>query len=176
MMRIIMDVDGVAADFVGHLLKHVDNPITQDEITDFDLFKFLPSKKVAYAHEVLQDKKFWQTLPVLPGAKEFVAEATRRGCAVFWATSPWLPCVGWEAYRREWLARHFKAHAKTVLIGESKHIIAGDVFIDDKYANVRDWAAYNPNGKAFLVDRPWNAKYDWPRRVRLADLMRRFEK
>ena len=80
---------------------------------------------------------------------------------VYYATSPWWSCVGWETARRAWLEEHFDATREQVVITTDKSILGGDVFIDDKPENVSGWQDANPGGQGFLLQATYNDGMAW---------------
>ena len=47
-----------------------------------------------------------------------------------------------------------------VIVGRAKSWVAADLFVDDKPANIIDWAVDNPSGRAVLLAWPCNVKHD----------------
>lgn len=153
MKTILIDVDGVVADFTGDLLRAVDSDLTPDDITSWDIFDLL-GDGAERARDICRQDDFWRGLSVLPGAYEAV-EKLQRDNEIFWVTSPWWSCRTWEHARREWLRRHFGTKPNNVITTSAKHMVCGDVFIDDKPQHVERWAARHP-GVAWLYDQPYN--------------------
>jgi len=152
--RALLDVDGVVADFVGHVIALTGSPITREDVLEWDIFSILgPLKKEGLA--LMEDPHFWETLPLIEGAVQGVGKLAKTH-ELFWVTSPWPTCKGWDVARRGWLKKHFDVDPKHVVITSSKFLCTGDMFIDDHVDNVRDWVKYHPAGRALLFDAPYN--------------------
>lgn len=152
----ILDVDGVVADFTSYMLKLVGSNKTLADIVDWDIFGFITPEEKKHALELLSTQAFWENQPLISGAVEGVAAIRSAGHKVLWCTSPWLDCVGWAYARRRWIQRYFDAASNDIIIAETKSILRGDVFIDDRPKHVTAWAAANPSGVAWLYDAPYN--------------------
>jgi 5'(3')-deoxyribonucleotidase len=123
------------------------------------------------ALSILEDPLFWRHLPLIPGAQEGVRALEKAGYEIIWVTAPWKSCVGWADARREWLDEHFGLEEKGhgYIPTAEKSAVDGNIFIDDKPENVRDWAMEHPHRRAFLFitprtkNDPWPDKLDWSR-------------
>lgn len=158
--RALVDVDGVVADFSQHVIDSVGSSLTVADITRWDIFGLIEeadgsAKKVA-ALAAMEDMQFWNTLPIMEGAVEGLKEL-RKTYDVFWVTSPWPTCHGWDVARRNWIVKNFQASPDHVVVTNAKFICAGNVFIDDKIDNVKAWAEHNPEGRALLFSAPYNS-------------------
>lgn len=163
---ILLDVDGVAADFVEGLEKALDYRLGNHERKEWDFLKVLPSEHRSRALVHLSNPDFWRNLPVIEGAKRGVDYLEDLGYEISWVTSPWTSCDSWEAARRDWLNKHFdwERQGHHYIPTSSKHKIKGDVFIDDKPKNVIDYKAAHPYAVAFIYDQPYNSSFcDAPR-------------
>jgi uncharacterized HAD superfamily protein len=145
--KIGLDIDGVLADFVGHLMKisgneghipqHWNDPIIRDE---FD--------------KVKHDSSFWLTMPTLIDRSEITFEPhcyiTARSIA--------------PAITQEWLDRNKfpKATLYCVNEGESKVEMAKksgiDIFIDDSFSNFQE--LNNAGVFTYLYNAKYNKKYN----------------
>ena len=165
--RILIDVDGVLADFSsGALLvcnKLANTSYTVEDIKDFDIFKLPSLKEIEDEAWRLMDHPGWaRTLKVYDGAKDAVKRLKEIGdvrivtAAVF--SGPTF-CFD----RAQWLEEHFGIVHDDIFFGADKRCVWGDVFIDDKIENIHNWIGENgnlPNTPiAILWDRPWNQNY-----------------
>lgn len=163
--RAILDVDGVVADFLGHVLGAVGYEHGRETIKDYDFRAALTLAQQEKMTQVLADSTFWETIPIIPGALEGVDNIRSEGHELIWATSPWVPCRGWESVRREWLKRYFDVEPDEIVFTFQKHILTADFFIDDRPDSVVAWQRAHSHGIAFLFDAPYNAQFLWPRRM-----------
>ena len=170
--RVLVDVDGVLADFVKDILTAVGSDLTDKDIKTWDLFGELNEQQAEKALQVMADSEFWRNMTVLPHAKETIAQL-RQHYDVRFLTSPWAKpdrgwlCHGWGYARFHWLKDNFGAEPSDLIISYDKTVVKGDILIDDKFEYVRDWQAFHPQGKAILMDRSYNQSFDWEERVKI---------
>lgn len=90
---------------------------------------------------------------------------------VYVVTSPWDSSPTWMYERLHWVANHFPGIGRRRVIQTAqKHLIRGDVLVDDKPSHVRDWQNAWPNGLGLLFDMHHNggeqglglARTGWP--------------
>ncbi len=159
MKTVLVDVDGVLADFVGGVCARVNETIPkivhQFKPTDFkewDIGKLLPS----YWKGIVSKPGFCYNLEPYPDAKEGMKALLDSGAKIVVVTSPWHSET-WISERIEWLALHMKISRQDVIFAEGKHkaLIKGDFLIEDSLENAQAWNR-NQSGYAHLVNRPWN--------------------
>ncbi len=155
-LRILLDVDGVCADFTGELLRQVGSSLTLQDITQWNLLALLSEDQRQQALELLSTAKFWRHLPVMVGAERGYAELCRAGHEICFATSPWISCKEWGHARREWLRENFDIRNEQLIITADKSWLAGDAMIDDKPENLEAWDTHNSLGRLILFDAPYN--------------------
>lgn len=125
-IRVVCDVDGVLADFVGPYSKlfpnHVWGDFTEEEKEFWNNPKY----------------DFWANQPVITDLYQF--EQVMRNCEVIFLTN-----TAHAAARRDWLKKHGFLKDRTLIVnppGESKYnilkLLKPDVFIDDYGKNVKD--------------------------------------
>jgi hypothetical protein len=159
-MELLFDVDGPIANFSSHLLKQVGSTKKLTDVVDWNIRKLLNEEQSKKMTAILNDSEatFWATQPVVRGAKMGMKKILAAGHTVHWVTSPWPSCRTWEATRREWLYKHFKAGFKDSSMVFGKWRITGDVLLDDKTEHVVEWRklrAWDPDA-ALLYDAPYN--------------------
>lgn len=142
-----LDIDGVLADFVGHLMKYTGNeghvPIHwNDPITRNNFGK------------IAKDNEFWSTIPPLLNREDIPFEPHA------YITARSVP----QEITQEWLDRNLFPKAKLICVGtgESKVEVAKasgiDIMIDDSYTN---FIELNAAGVfCYLYDAPYNRQYD----------------
>ncbi len=156
-LRILLDVDGVCADFTGELLRRVGSSLTLKDITQWNLLALLSEDQRQQALEILATAKFWRHLPVMIGAERGYAALRRAGHESGFATSPWISCKEWGYARREWLRENFDIRNDQLIIAADKSWLAGDAMIDDKPENIEAWdARSNFFKRLILFDAPYN--------------------
>lgn len=155
MTTILLDCDGVLADFVGGVNRIVTREGHQPIVPEtFRFFAGHPAEAAILAE--LRTTAFWDGLDVIPGAREAVFAMSVAGDEVVVATAAWESCAGWETTRRRWLREHFGISPGHVLVvpGKQKCRVRADVFIDDRPETIRSWALRG--GRALLFDQPYN--------------------
>jgi 5'(3')-deoxyribonucleotidase len=193
---ILLDVDGVLADFQSHYLGAIyaetgmvcdAASIDRWDIHETDVFiaaakhigiELSALRKRVDAHVVKPD--FCATIAVQQGAVEAVTRLQELG-DVFVVTSPWDSSPTWMHERHHWVHRHFGIPRHHVIHTGRKHLIRGDIFVDDKLSHVEEWSAAWPNGLPILFDMPHNrgtdavgvARAGWPFIIGVAEDMAR---
>lgn len=157
-MRILLDVDGVAAEWtpaVAAVIKRVAG-IEMDQTKWFRATD-LPAESRGKVMSIISGEGFCRTLQPLRGAVEGVAELRRLGHEVRFVTSLWGSKT-WAYDRNIWLREHgFAPDApRGVTYSRDKYEVFGNVFVDDKPSNVQAWQNAWPHQRAVIFDQPWN--------------------
>ena len=155
-IKILLDVDGVLADFVGEACRHFGMP---------EIAKNWPSGEYNVA-KVLQlpattfwdalGGSFWTNIPKTTEADEIVKLCGPYDTCLL--TSPPLnPYVA--AIKIRWISKMFPQFERKFLIGPAKEFCAAPnhILIDDNVLNVIEFG--KAGGNAILVPRPWNDSY-----------------
>ena len=170
-MRILVDVDGVCADLMGHVLRSLSFPVAltekdlkrRDQRRDLALSDF---KTHGCGHDPgLQADMFqvfnemtFDEIAGLDPHREIVRAIRSAACShdVVFLTSPWDENRHWLEARKIWLGMHF--HMPKIIFASSgeKKFVRGDILIEDNLDTLRSWMNANPLGCGILVDRPWN--------------------
>lgn len=163
-MRILLDCDGILADFVGATLDYLNmGPVvkgymlTPDQVDGCDIAKSLGLDDFdsgrLYSH--WRSAGFASALKPYYGAKDFVRELRKRGDVVV-VTTPLKDSLTWCWERTAWLSRHYGL--TDVVFTRDKSLVSGDVLIDDHPTQLQNFP-----GRRILLDRPWNRSADLPR-------------
>ena len=159
-VSILLDVDGVLANFAGGLLASHKTKLRVKDLTKFDFLDELDFD----AREVIGNGlEFCKNLPLYPGAKRFVRKLQKLG-RVDPLTAPFHGASLWRMGRSNWLAWHFDLFAPTYCPTEKKHLVPGNVLIEDNLETVIRWSA-TQRRPAILIDRPWNRHFKVPYRA-----------
>jgi 5'(3')-deoxyribonucleotidase len=163
--RFLIDVDGVLANTIEAALPHAREltereDLHHDHVTTWaieDAFGIQETDRERfYARWRLPD--FVSSMPLYPGANSFV-DALRGLGEVYAVTAPFPHALYWQYEREQWLVKHLGFDRKHVLSTDAKHIVAGDVLIEDKPETLFTWKAHWPNGLAICMSRPYNQAY-----------------
>lgn len=163
---LVLDVDGVLADFTGATLKFLernygiyhDEPLRLWDFMETPTLK--PYRKVCKGHWATPG--FAAALEPYPGVVEIVAEL-RRWADIRFATSPMGSNPTWIAERNAWLVQYFGARGEGVDITHTtkKSDVPGHVFVDDKPDNVIEYQRTVPAALVYLRTHSYNVGVDW---------------
>lgn len=118
-----------------------------------------PSQLKAAVADLVIRPGFTESLAVQRGAKQAVS-ALREIAEVYVVTAPWDSSPTWMHERMHAIHKHFDIPRAHVLQTATKHIVHGDVFVDDKPSNVRSWGKRWPGSHALLFDMHHNQTGD----------------
>lgn len=154
-MNILLDMDGVIADFNAGALEATGIPLTSDQIDTWDWFKPYMSSDEFYRR--INDRMyFWEDLPVLPWAQELVQLCRSYG-KVWFASSPGL-CEEAPTGKLRWLRRHgfLGPNDMNYMFGHDKWLMASgeNVLIDD--SDIQMMHYWGSLGAGILFPRKWN--------------------
>ncbi len=156
---ILVDVDGVLANFVGGVLqtlKLFGFKKTVDQITDLDLSKCLSKAEFTALESVIHKPGWCTTLEWYPLAKVFL-EVLKDIGEVYAVTAPFQAHT-WCGERLDWLSHYIPK--ERVIFTSAKHLIEGDFLIEDSPGNLINWQ--RPKRTGVLINRPWN-QHGWDR-------------
>lgn len=146
---VVVDCDDVLFDCNGHAIqllnKHKQYNYTKNDITSWGLLHTHLDERLEY----FSDPVFIKTMPVLPGAKEFIHKLSKK-VEIFIATSVAAECAG---ERVSAIIRNFpEIPLENILIGGRKDMIAADMMLDDCQDHIHASRANYP----VLFRQPWN--------------------
>lgn len=154
---ILLDVDGVIADFCTSALKVIANlghgEFLTDDVVHYTMEHLIPEHAREEFLAELRRDGFCHALAPYDGAGDFVRDLWRYGDIVV-VTAPMPGASSWMRERQAWLQRHFGL--TYVLHTHDKHLVHGDVLIEDRFDTAARWAEAHPYGTALLIDRPYN--------------------
>lgn len=137
---ILLDCDGVLADFLSTVLREAGTGKEPKDITDWDLKKCLtPDEHRRVSRTLSESPHIAREMDVMPGAQAAVLAMRDYGFTVVVVTSPWISNPTWEHQRRKWLGRHFGVRPDDIVSTASKHLVDGAVLVDDKLSTVERW-------------------------------------
>lgn len=176
-MKILLDVDGVIADFYGAVSQVLwgfrngwPNAIRPDGVP----WQPEDCRQYNIQQALGLNDNLWQAtceridrpgfahhcIGPYPGAVDVVEKLSRLG-EVFFITKPWSTSRTWAYDREQWLIDHFQhvinVHERVISTGV-KHLVRGDVFIEDNPDTLREHEKYHNDKKIkhFLVAREYN--------------------
>lgn len=162
---VLCDVDGVLADFVGHVERTYDElGLGLEPDRSLRLERRMCPEGLGQYHNIVCTSEFHDSLPLLPGASELMAQLFRTNYLIL--TAPMMGHVrvqsDWVAQRLRWLIRH-GVPANNIVFARpwAKEKISGDILIEDCYDTSSSWG-WNRWKRGdhyvggWLIDQPWN--------------------
>jgi 5'(3')-deoxyribonucleotidase len=159
-MRILLDVDGVLADFLGVVLDLFDGSVKREDFKDWG-FSNMTKVQREVLHHAMGESKFWGSVKPIPGAVDGV-KRLRENSDVFFLTSPWLSCKTWGYHRYNFLRHFFGADHNSLIQTSSKYLVSGDAFVDDSVDHVRKWHQEHWGGLIYVYAQPYNIDSEYP--------------
>ena len=160
-MHILVDMDGVIADFDSEFLqrwrsRHPDKLyIPLEARKTFYVKDSYPEELKPLVAEILLEPSFFRDMLPMPGAKAALEEMRARGFEVFLCTSPLSTYNHCVLEKYEWVEKVLgPAWVRQIVLTKDKTIIKGDFLIDDKPAITG--AVDPPEWEHILYDRPYN--------------------
>ena len=174
MTRVLIDVDGVIANFQKRFVEVAAQILGREfdeasSMTQWDVEKALglSDEEKDAVYEVVNAPGFCMNLPEIPGAVDGIKRLMKYA-DVYFLTSPNKKSPTWVFERGAWLVERFgKELGEKVINTHHKYTIYGDIFIDDKPSHVEEWQAQignlNPNAQGLLWAWPFNEGSEVPR-------------
>lgn len=163
---VLLDCDGVLSDFIGGVLEIVKNVtgliFSREDVGQFDFCAALGIRGMdaSLIRGAIGERGFCESLKPYEGAQAGV-RSLQEIAEVYVVTSPWNSSPTWTHERESWLWRHFKIPHSRVLHTSAKHLVAGDLFVDDKTSTVVAWRDAWPGRHAVRWNTPHNASEAW---------------
>jgi hypothetical protein len=161
MRTILVDCDGVLADFIGRVCKvlqganpkqaHIYNP---ELFEVYDIKRTLLSTELSWVSSACKQPGFAASLDWYEGAKEWLASIRHLGTVVC-LTSPFSGAPSWVQERAEWLRGHVdQVH---FCRKEAKRFVPGDLLIEDCAQTAYEWSE-TQRKPSIILERPWNRR------------------
>lgn len=160
MAIILVDQDGVLADFEGGFLRlwrerHPDLPyVPLVDRRTFLIEDQYPAEHLGLVREIQNARGFFLGFQPIPGALAALREMLAAGHEVFICTSP-ISANPWCAPEKyEWVERHLPPPwKKRVILTADKTLVHGDYLIDDK---PKITGCRRPDWRHVVFDQPYN--------------------
>ena len=165
--RVLLDVDGVFANFIKGCLPHV-HYLTgrrhdHDDVDQFMIEKALDldSDETAWLYEQVATEGWCRRLAAYEGAKEGIEQL--RQFAQVWAVTQPFRSKTWSYERDTWLMEGFGFVEDDILHvrSKAKHAIDGDILIEDKVSTLLEWQEHHPEGYGIMFERAYNKNSEW---------------
>jgi len=171
---VLLDCDGIMADFVGACVRELASVGVHVRAEDVDRYDMMSAWKLTHgARETLlaawNRPGFCSSLAPYPGAREGV-DALREIAEVYVVTTPMWSSLTWMRERTDWLESRMGIPKQRVVHTEAKHVIDGDLLVDDNDRNLCAWSEealrrYRATYQGILWSRPWNDHARWDLRA-----------
>lgn len=163
---VLLDIDGVAANFIAGCLPVIKNLTGRDhhhdEVDNFFIEKALglDDAQTGSLYEHVASPGWCRALPPYEGAREAV-EAIRKFATIHAVTAQFFSGKQWTYDREEWIVEHLGIPKTDVIHTHAKWKIDGDVLVDDKVSHLVAWQKKHPLGRAVLFKRRYNQDGSW---------------
>ncbi len=137
-MRVLVDMDGVLADFEGGFLncwrkEHPDKEyIPLEQRNTFFIEDQYPAEYKELIQQVMYSPGFISSLPPIPGGLDALTEMISGNIEVFICTSPFVLYQNCVLEKYEWIEKYFGIKwIKQMILAFDKTLIKADYLIDD---------------------------------------------
>ena len=160
-MEILLDMDGVLADFFGKALQTFNHRFHKDvtpeqyirESSNWDISKFYGISDITFWETIEAEKGFWLEIKPIPWYRDLYVSLTAYGRVTIFTSPSRDPRCARE--KLLWLKKYMGLYSDDVIMGSRKELSAGNgILIDDSGRNVERFR--NAGGQAILVPSTWN--------------------
>lgn len=172
-MRVVVDMDGVVADWISSARVYTKEffgiDVEFEEITGPKFASILKGKlrRIGHSHSYSSDeeiykiisgfKGFYLNLEPYEGSIDAIKQIQRNGHNIVFCTKP----TGWDvcSYEKvQWLRKHFSSIPYEIIMVssmEAKHMVYTPVLIEDDPRALKD----HPSAIPVCIARPWNKEF-----------------
>lgn len=149
--RVLLDCDGVLADFRTAAVDTIERFTGERHVpkSDWELFGHLDPGIRERVEAEIHAEGWCRNLAPYSDAQEAVREM-HQVAEVYIVTTPYYRHKTWCYERTMWLYEHFDIADRNVIFARDKHLVEGDVFVDDKPSHVRTWREFHPEGHGVM--------------------------
>lgn len=158
-MQILLDMDGVLADFMRQACKYHDRQYIPEQITNYNFYEMWGLTDDEF-WKPMQGYDFWAKIEMYDYAPKFLKEL-REIAPVTICTAPIRDkyCISGKLH---WLESNLQIPTCDVVFANKKWLLANDrnILIDDSQAKIDKF--HEHGGTGIIFPQPWNkGKGDW---------------
>lgn len=157
MGTILVDMDSIIADFLGHLLKiynsETGESVKMKDINGWDMSKCVKDGKLVM--DIFRRPGFFSDLPLISGAYESLKELFDDHFDVYIAS---YACTPWAAMEKvQWMEKHMPfIKSDNIFLCKNKHMIKADYLIDDGLHNAANYRKAWPDSFIYTIAYEYN--------------------
>lgn len=163
-LTVLIDIDGTIADSVPYWLDIIAQKTgvraQMSDITQWGMHHCPPLDKVDpnLIYGVLNEPGFNSNAPVMPGAVENVRKLMDDGHEVLFPTARFGKVAMVETL--DWFTAHFPFVnlKQQVCFFPNKHLIQGDIIVDDRAETLESYWSYWPYAQLIGIEQPYNTR------------------
>ena len=173
-MKILLDMDGVIVDLLPEWLLHYrqvgGEPLTPKNFHTYNWEDQVQNRKLFL--QVLKSGGLFSSAQPMSGALVGLANLRKKHDVTLVTKVMGGSSRAFDA-KIGWLWRFVRPQIPTadIVFTGAKHLISGDVLVEDSPQNLVMWLAANPLGMGFLIDHPYNKHFGHIRVTRVSSLV-----
>ena len=155
--RVLVDVDGVLADFGGATSRTLaalgGQPFDPEALTNWDLNDHIGGHKEEMCRAWRSEGWCSNIRPysnAVEGIKQLSAIAD-----IYYVTAPFYEAPHWMWERLNWLKQWVGATDYQVSFTHAKYLVDGDFMVEDRPKNIKAWADAHPDRTVVIWDQPY---------------------
>lgn len=154
-MRVLIDMDGIVADFLGHFINTYNEcthaRVSKRDVTTWEVSDSLPDQRAAKkARQRLHSPSWWREMPLVCEKAPAIVQKWTRSHDVCFASTPWSEAS--YSAKAAWIQEHFPftSRKQLALLAEKWHL-KGDVIIDDKPKTLIEFGKHQPSSHRLSI-------------------------
>lgn len=157
-LTVLCDMDSIVTDLMQKVLDHY-NRDHNDKVTKSDFKTWDIARNVKIGQDIYKyfyRDGFFLDLPAIPGAIEGLRAIQALGHHLVLVSAPSWPGTS-ASDKISWVKKHLPfINKRDIILGHNKHLIKGDIFIDDSPDNISDYREHWPHAKIMTISHPYN--------------------
>jgi len=163
---LLVDMDCILVDMLPPWLKSYSEEtgtvVKVEDVDDYDLRRFCTNVKAL--DNILHKPGFFYDMEPMPEAVKYLTKLMEDGYDVVILTQPPRRAEFAVRDKRRWMKKYFpKFELANMIFAHRKHLVRGDLLIDDKPEHLDKWKSLNPDGISATIEWKYNrsSKVDW---------------